>query len=757
MSEPTRDEGARAALSLHEIGRVLLRRKGLAAGTALACVALAALVSIFKTPIYKATVTLEIERKGPEVVEFTDVVGTDPAGYKDYYQTQFKIIQSRQVAERTVDDLDLANDPGVLRRGATPLGRAVRAVRSLWSEPAASDPREVAIRFVQERLHVNPIRNSHLVKVSILDSDAALAARISNGIATAYQDFQADKRFDLTDKARAFLEADVERVRRELEQAEGRLQGMARERDYVPFGDGTTTIGEQALASLNARHAEAQARLAAAEGRLAAVRDAPDDALPEVLQNDLVQRLRDKRAALERDAARLEERFGPDWPDLRQVREELSRASRQLAEEEARIADRVRGSAETRYEELRAEVAALARERETQKRRVQQLNADSIAYGSLRSEVEAKRETLRALTARKSETETSAQLRTSGTSNIRVVDEARVPSKPVSPNVPVNLIVGAMLGIAAGVGLALAVHSLDNTIKSEEDLRRFADLPSLAHVPATRTLRALPAGSGSDADPSDSFDLGSHYAPKSEFAESFRSLRTSLLLAVPDHPPRHVVVTSSAPSEGKSTVSMNLAIVLTQLGRRVLLIDADLRRARLHASFGLPPGAGLSSYLSGNADFDELPRETDVPGLSLITSGPIPPNPSELLGSPRLAELLRQAIEEARFDHVIIDSAPLLSVADSLVLASRADATLLVVRARTTTGEAVARARAHLGRAHAHVVGAVLNALEDSDRFAYYGRYYGPYGSQEAAAREPGAGSGRRRRKPREDRARRAG
>ena len=737
MTDPSRpDEGTEfhAAdgefeVRLLDYWRVLVQRRLVVLGCLAAVVTVTMTLTLLTAPTYRATATLEIQRNTPEVVEFTDVLNVDPDSYWDFHQTQQKILESRSVARIAAERLDLARRPELASRKGSPLGRLVRWGKGLFrsedgeatkESQSGYPPEEAATDYVQGGLDVALIRNSYLSSVSFEDRDRRLAAEVANAVADAYQQFQLDSRYDTTGQAKEFLTKDVARVRAEIEALEEQLQAYGVEKEILALSDGTQDISEQALGEINRRTTEASARLASAEARHEAVQEAPPDALPEVLASPIIGRLRERHAELERQYALMAQRFKPGWPALDQLGEELAKAHAQLDVEAETIARLVRAGAEGELAVARAEYAALDRRRESQKREVQRVNQDAIDYSSLKTEIETKRKVLTDLVERQSETETSYRLRDAGTSNVRVVDRAEVPTFAARPNKRLNLMLSLAMGLGLGVCLALLVDHLDNTIKNETDAQRVSGLTVLGHVPLTRSLAVV--GDDADLTSTRQLDMASHLEPRSHFSETFRNLRTSLLLATPNHPPRSVLVTSCEPGDGKSTVALNLAIVLTQQGRKVLLVDADLRRPRLHKTTGLDNGIGLSSYLSGNAAINALVRTTEIPGLSVITSGPIPPNPSELLGSPRLDALLDDFLKANGFDHLILDSPPLLSVADSIVLSTRTDTTVVVVRAGATRREALAQSVSRLRHSRANVVGTVLNAV--SEEAGYYYQYY---------------------------------
>jgi capsular exopolysaccharide synthesis family protein len=316
------------------------------------------------------------------------------------------------------------------------------------------------------------------------------------------------------------------------------------------------------------------------------------------------------------------------------------------------------------------------------------------------------------------------------------VDHAEAPRGPFKPNKKLNLALSVLFGIGLGGAAAFLFNYLDNTVKNEQDIQRYAGVPALGFVPLYQPLHAVD-GDGTAGEPSQrsqyEADLACHGDSRSSFAEAFKSLRTSFLLASPERPPRHVVVTSCEPLDGKSTVATNLAIALTQIGRRVVMVDADLRRPRLHKVLGISNEVGVSSFLSGNAPAEDLIQDTMVPNLFAITSGPVPPNPSELLASSALDALMKSLEELGPFDHVFFDSPPLLQMADAVLLADRMEATVIVAREGRTVNASLASGVRRLRQSRARILGAVLNAVVEKFGGYYYYRYkYEPGDSSSA-------------------------
>ena len=410
---------------------ILVRRRTIFYTCLSVVVAATMILTLLSTPIFEATTTIEIERQGPEILEFTDVLGVDPAGYKDFYQTQHKILQSRTVIRIAAESLDLVNRPDFAGRKGSPIGRVIGWARARISGGAsAGDPLDPAIDFIESHLTIQPVRNSHLVKVSMSDRDPQLAADVANAVAEAYQQFQLDARYDTTGKAKEFLTKDVARVQREIADLQRRLQDYGIEKQIIDLSDGTQDISEQALADINSRYTAVRSRLNAAQARYESLVDAPPEALPEVLNSPLIGHLRQEYAQLERRYAHMVERFNEDWPPRIQLEKELDAARDQLELEAAIIASKVRSVARSDYERTRAEMASLEQQREDQKREVQRVNVDGIEYAGLKAEIESKRLVLADLVARQSETETSFRLRETRTSNIRVVDPAQPRRAP---------------------------------------------------------------------------------------------------------------------------------------------------------------------------------------------------------------------------------------------------------------------------------------------------------------------------------------
>ena len=718
----------RGVVHLRDYGRVLSERRNVVVACLVLVVSFTALFTFLASPIYRATATIQIERNAPQSLTFGDGNSTDYYDYQDFYQTQYKVLQSRSVLRLAAERLDLPNRPEFASRKGSPLGRMLAwgmdLVSSPEPEPAGPpDPWRRSILFMEGGLTVEPVRNSKLVKLTFEDRDKHLCADAANAVAEAYEQFNTDTRFTTSTQAKEFLTKQVARLQTEIASEERKLQDYGTKKEILALSDGTQDISQKALGDMNAKLIESKGRLAVATARHDAVAKGSPDSLPEVLASPLIIDLKKQYAEIERKYSQMAERFKPDWPPLQQLQEEFDGAKARLHTETESIARQVRSVAKADLAKMRDEVDNLTHQVDSQKGEVQRVGRDAIEYAGLKAGIQTKRKILTDLLTRQSDTETTGALNDKQGSNMRTVDKAEVPRGPFKPNKPLNILLSVIFGLGLGGGAALLLNYLDNTVKNEQDIQRHAGVPALGFIPLYQPLHIV-GDEGSPAISQYAADLACHADPRSSFAEAFKSLRTSFLLAAPERAPRHVVVTSCEPLDGKSTVITNLAIALTQLGRSVVIVDADLRRPRVHKVFGIDNGPGLSSFLSGNAGVEDIIRESGVPGLSVVTSGPVPPNPSELLASKALDGFMERLDAQGPFDHVFFDSPPLLQMADAVLLANRMDATILVTREGRTVHQSLASGAKRLRQSRARILGAVLNAVVERFGNYYYYRYH---------------------------------
>jgi len=726
------------AADLRAYWRVLARRRGIAALVVATAVLVAWVGSLLATPQYRATTTLQIDRQAPDILDVRDVTRHEVgwSAQDQFFETQYRVLASAPVARGAAERLNLDAHPafGAAPAGPGLLGRLLALLPRRRGPEGAPDPLAEQAQLIRARLDVAPVRDSSLVEVSWAHADAALAAAVANAVADAYIQFTLTSRFQTTDQAEEFLVDQSAKLRKQISELETRLQSYAEAKKIFSVRD-SNDLALQALADLSKQRTAARAELARAEAAWRAVQDAPAESLPEVLGSTLIAALRAEYAALEAEQAEQAQRFAPGWPSLITLGSKLEQAARRLELETQRIADQVRASARAAVDRAREEAGSLDRLLADHEEAAQRLRRDAIEYEHLEHEVRKKREALDALLHRENEMALSTKLRDLdvASGNIRVIERAAVPRAPFAPRTGRNVALALVLGLGLAAGLAFLLDHLDNTVGGVADLERITPLPVLAVVPVVEESasararlarrRAAPERPG--------IDLVAERDGRSQAAEAFRALRTSILLSSPGQPPRRLVVTSALPEEGKTSTAANLACVLAQLGRRVLIVDADLRRPRLHRVFGTDHRRGLSAVLSGlEPDAARAIVATGVENLDFLPSGLVPPNPSELLNSPLFGRTLDDLIGRG-YDHVVIDTPPVLSVSDAVIVAAASDSGVLVVRAGATPRQALRLAAQRLAPAGAAPFGVVLNryqgAAGDPVAYAYYqDRYADP-------------------------------
>ena len=715
---------------------ILLRRRWVVLGTLLAISLTTLLTSFLSTPLYRATATLQLDRMSPNILTFRELSNVDYSwtAYDGFYETQYKIIGSFAVARKAVERLGLVSHSVFSEDKKPGLYARIRALLPKRGVPIEVDPIESAAAIVREGLEVSPVRNSQLVRISWVSPEPPLAAEVANAVADAYAQFNMASRYSTTDHANEFLVNQIEFLKKEINAIEERLQTYGEAKGIVSI-DQTNNVTLQALQDIAQEWTESQTRLARAKAKYDAVSKSVPDALPEVMNSPLISQLRQEYASYEAKHTGQSRIFKEDWPEAQMLKSQLDQARTRLELETKRIAEQVRATAESDFEAARKTVTNLETLLHTQQDAAQRLKRDAVEYSNLQSDVQKRRETLNALLQRRNEMTLSTRLMDVDltSSNIRIMERARTPAFPFRPNTRLNLLMGLVLGFSLGVGLAFLVDYLDNTIGSADQLRKTIELPVLAVIP-------MHTASGSSRPKSQkkhkvavaqTIDLIADREPHASITEAYRELRTSLLLSHPGQPPRFIMVTSAVPEEGKTATAVNLAAVLAQLGKRVLLIDSDLRRPRLHKVFGVENREGVSTCLSGlEAHPGALIRTTGIANLALLPSGPIPPNPSELLNSDAFSELGKQLIDLG-YDHILLDTPPTVAVSDPMIIAQTTDVAILVVRANRTPRALARLAAEKLTTASSGSLGSVLNCVGNDAYGAGSYEYRGVYGNAE--------------------------
>jgi polysaccharide biosynthesis transport protein len=762
-SAPRRPRPIRALSGLLESGhesiaanvRVLYLRRWLVAPVFIAVVLSVALYTWMTTPIYEGRVQLLIQVGNPNVVSFKEVLDSDRLTFTtDYYQTQYTILQSRTLAQQTLNALKLWHHPALGdptdKRSfvARHLPRWAAALSARMFESEAASDAAFADETAEQSLVINrfllllsvePVKNSRLVDVRFRFPDPAIAARVANTLARSYIDQDLDFKLQTAKSASSWLDRQLIEQRRRVEQAEDILQRYREKHDAVSLEDqqhDKQNIVVQKLGDLNAAVTRAKTLRIEKETlykQLESIQhsEATLDTFPAVLSNLFIQQLKSELTALQGQRAQLAERLGDRHPEMVKVQSSIRSAETKLQNEIAKVVQSVRNE----YLAAQAQERSLVAELDSQKTEALALDRKAIDYRALQRDATTNRQVFESLLQRAKEMGISEELRTS---NIRIIDQAEIPRIPVSPQKLMNLALAMLGGGALALGLAFGLEYVDPRIKSPEELEKYLGLPFLGLVPEIDqtliTSESMALHPGSKALP------GAPSFPAS-VTEAFWSVRASIILSGCGEAPPIVMVASASTSEGKTLIACNLGVSIAQVAHRVVIVDTDMRRPAVHTHFRVPLAPGLAEVLAGTATITEAMRDTGVPGLSVLPAGNRPSNPGGLLSSPYVKVCLENLSK--RFDCVVLDCPPVLPVADSTLFAQEASGVVFVVNAQTTDRSAAETAVDRLAAAGAKFFGAVLNRV-DIDRHPHY---YGPYYREEYAKyySEPVAGPRPRR------------
>ena len=685
--------------------RVLSKRRWTAISTFVAILAAVMIPSMTMVPIYEATTKVLIDGETQNIVMFKEVVEQEKAT-ADYFQTQYQILGSRAVARSTIDKLKLWTHPYLA--GGTPAAETPPPAAATGSATAAdaraeesAEQARVVDRFLAS-LTISPIRNSRIVDVKYRSADPAFAASSANALAATYIERNLQFKFDASKDASDWLANQLDSQRKSVEETELALQRYREQNNATSTNDPEVI---QRLSGLNAAVMEAKTARLESEAALRQLREVQHDrsvlaSAPAVVANASVQRLNQELADLQRQDAQLSRQYGERHPEMIKVRTAIQQVRQKLEAEVHNAVQAVEGE----YVAARAREESLTRELDAQKSEVLAINRKSIGYAALERDAASNRQIFEALLQRAKETGISSELRTN---NIRIADPADVPRVPISPNKQRDLLFGIMVGLVAAIGAAFLFEYLDNKIKSPPEIRAYLNLPCLGLVPKVAGKQgSIPL-------------LLNNGAPDS-FAEAFRAVRSNVLFSVSNEC-RRLVVTSTAPREGKSVVASNLAAGLAMAGHRVALIDADMRRPRVHTIFGVDASPGLSQLIVGSAKAEVI-RRSRIPNLWIVTAGEVPPNPAELLSSQQFDHFLTTL--STRFDWVILDAPPVLAVTDASIVAHLASAVVFVASADITDRNAAVQAVSQLRSAKANFLGVVLNRVNLSRNAFFYAPYY---------------------------------
>ena len=675
------------------------------------------------TPVYTASVQLLIENETPNVVKYEEVYEQNKTT-NDYYQTQYKILQSRLIARRTIESQQLWDHPLLRHQQATTapppwsptsVRAALQKATSFFTVPRGSIPphdqgedagQASVVDAFLAAVNVNPVRNSRLVEVTFKSPNAVFAANTVNALAKQYIEQNLEFRFLATKEATEFLNARTVEQRQSLEQSERALQEYREKTGAIGIED-RQNIVVQRLADLNAAVTRARTERIEKQSLYDQIRKLQDDraaldTFPAILNNTFIQQLKVQLNELQRQKAQLGEKLGARHPDMARVQSATDSTEARLNTEVQKVVMALRND----FLAAQANERALQASLNQQRLETQELNRAAVQYGVLERDAVTNQTMFAGLLQRSRETDISSELKTS---NIRIVDPAETPRSPSHPNVRRTTYWSLMGGLLLGLSVAFFFEYLDGRIKDPEEIKNTLGLPFLGMVPAFRAK-----------DVSGPPLLGGGMPP--DFCEAFRGIRTNLMFASAAVGPKSILVTSTGPGEGKSVVSANIAMAFAQSNMRVLLIDADMRRPKIHEFFKVSREPGLSNVLVANTKASNAVRKTMTPNLWLLPCGKLPPNPAELLSSARFQEFL--ASLDQHFDWVVIDSPPVMAVTDPGVLAHSASGVVFVVGSEMTNRHTAHTALEQLDAAQPNYLGAILNRVDVRRNPYFYSRHY---------------------------------
>lgn len=697
--------------------RIALRWRYVILGAVAACVLAGLIITLLMTPKFTATATIEISREANQVTNFQGVERETSVADQEFYQTQYGLLQSRSLAERVATQLRLVDDPSFYQRfGVSRDEPEFQLVNGRYPASGREMRQRVAGEILLKNLNIAPTRLSRLVDIRFTSPNSEFSAKVANTWADAFIQINLERKIQATSYGRNLLQRQLAQQKERLDESQRQLVAYASQQRIINLpaqsnADGTTSersIVADDLASLNTALSQATAERIAAESRYREGGRA--GASSEALRNQAINALRQRRAEYAADYQKLLTQFEPQYPAARALKSQIDQLDRSIGNEERRVS----GSLETDYR------GAVERERRL-KARVEQLKGSyldlrrrSIQYNIFQQEVDTNRALYDGLLQRFKEIGVAGGV---GVNNVSVVDQADAPQKPSSPRLFVNLAIALLAGLGIGAALAVALEQMDEAIADPAEVERRLGLPLLGSVPKVEGVT-----------PRDAL-----LDRKSDLVDAYLAVQTNLAFTTEHGVPRSFLVTSTRPAEGKSTTALALATMLARSGKRVILVDGDMRSPSVHHLGGVDHDRGLSNFLAGQDDIASMTFPMTDLGFTAMSAGPIPPNAAELLTGGRLGLLMERLYDQ--FDHVVIDSPPVMGLADAPLIASRVEGVVYTVESLGIRSTLVKTALARLAAANARIFGGVLTKFEARKAHYGYGYEYGyGYGREKAEA-----------------------
>lgn len=690
-----RDQASGFDLALYL--RMALKHRLLIAGLTVAALIVGIILTLLATPIYTASATIQIDREATRNVDLQERRSNENANLAEFMSTQYGLLESRSLAERVVDQLGLAQSNVFFEQmgmGSVGTGTAAEQQRQR---------RNAAVGALQKGMDIAPVSGSRLVRIQFASPDPEVSSRIANAYAENFIQQNIDRKFESTSYIRSFLEQQIDQTKGRLEEAERQLVAYASNQQIINTQEGGADQPAQSLATTdlvaqNSALAEARTARLAAEARWRQAQATSLMSLPEVLANTGIQTLIQQRATLEADYQQKLAVYKADYPAMVQLRTQIDTLNAQINNQ----ATAVRNSIRDQYAVASNQERALSSAVSGLKGDVLNQRERAIQYNILERELDTTRQLYDGLLQRYKEVGVTGDVTSN---NVQIIDRAQTPRTPSSPNLLMNCLVAVLVGLALGAVVAFILEALDESLATPEDIESKVGVTTLGVIPMLEAGQTPTAGLD---------DI------RSGFSEAYYALRTALEFSTPEGTPNSLLVTSSRPGEGKSTTAYAIAHNLARIGRKVLLVDGDLRRPSLHRVVGANNDKGLSNILSGSPSIEDKVQPTPLEGLGFIACGPIPPNPAELWGSDRVASFIQTAVQH--FDHVVIDGPPVLGFADVPILASQVKGVLFVAESRGAKRSQVRGALRRIATGGAHLLGVVLTKF-NARSLANYGAY----------------------------------